>query len=122
MSARIHRNAQCGAGQDGELGAGVEAVNVFRGVGFGESEFLRFLQGVGKRNSGAFDSGQDVIAGAVENAAELDEFVSGETFLQAGDDGDASGNRGSECDVRVVLRARGESVRCRAGRSVACWR
>ena len=109
-------HAQSGAGQDGELGAGVEAVNVFGGIGFGETKLLRFFQRVGKRNSRAFDSRQDVVAGAVENAAELDEFVSGEAFLEAGDDGDASGNRGAECDVSVVLRGPGEPDRCRGGR------
>ncbi len=110
ISAGFTAHAQRGAGQDGELGAGVEAVNVFGGIGFGETELLRFFQRVGKRNSGAFDSGQDVIAGAVENAAELDEFVSGEAFLKAGDDGDASGNRSSECDVSVVLAGQADEI------------
>src|ERR1700690_795801 len=100
---RIHRDAQSSAGENSEFSPRVEAVNIFGRISFRKTELLRFLQRVCKRNSGAFNSRQDVIAGAVENAAELDQFVARETFLQAGDHRDTSRNRRAECNVCAVL-------------------
>src|SRR5207237_492430 len=51
----------------------------------------------------AFDPRQDVVAGAVQNSADLHQFVASQTLLQTGNDWNPSGYRRSECDVLVVL-------------------
>ncbi len=63
---------QSNSRQDHQLGARVQTIDVIGGIGFRESCALRFTESFGKRGTGLLDPGQDVVAGSVENAANLD--------------------------------------------------
>ena len=78
------------AGEDAELGAGVEAVDVGAWVGFGIAEGLRVGEDVGVVGSG-FHAAEHVVACAVEDAADAGDVVGGLAVEEAGDDGDAAG-------------------------------
>src|ERR1700676_300465 len=76
--------------EDGELGARVQAVDVFRRIGLGEAKLLRLTQSGGEGNAGALDLTKNVVAGAVENAADLEEFIARQSLMQSGNHGDAA--------------------------------
>ena len=72
---RLHRDvvdahdaAESDAGEDRQLGPGVVAVDVVGRVRLGVSEPLRFRQRVPEGQARALHSGQDVVAGAVQDA------------------------------------------------------
>src|ERR1700676_3301241 len=73
--------------EDGELGARVQAVDVFRRVGLSEAKLLSLTQSRGEGNAGALDLAENVVAGAVENAADLEEFIAGQSLMQSGNHG-----------------------------------
>ena len=54
-----------------ELVRGVEAADVESGIGLGIAERLRFLQHIGEAPPLVGHLGEDVVAGAVENAEDL---------------------------------------------------
>jgi len=83
--------AEGDAGEDAELGAGVEAVDVGGGVGFGVTEGLGFFEDFGVVGSG-FHGAEDEVAGAVDDAADAGDLISAEALRHAGDDGDAAGD------------------------------
>ena len=90
------------AGEDAELGAGVEAVDVGGGIGFGVTELL----GVGEDGGvvgASLHAGEDVVAGAVDDAAEAGDLVAAEALKHAGDDGDSAGDGCSVDELDVVL-------------------
>ena len=62
--------AKSEGGQKGAFGAGVEAVEVGAGVGFGIAEALGFGENGFEGGAVAFDFGEDVVAGSVEDAVE----------------------------------------------------
>jgi hypothetical protein len=99
----VDRDTQAGASENRELRSWVESIDIFRRVGFGEAEPLRFRQSFSEGNARALDSRQDVIAGPVEDAAELDQFIAGETFLEPSDDGNATRHGRTEGDVLIVF-------------------
>src|SRR5580692_971377 len=87
----VDAGADSDAGENDEFGASVVAVHVFAGIGFGVAKFLRVSENVGKGCAG-FHAAEDVVAGAVEDAFNAGDAVTGEPLLQAGDDGDTAGD------------------------------
>jgi len=72
---------QSHAAQNRDLGASVVTVNIFGGIRFRKTELLGFRKSFGERNSCALNALKNLIAGSVENPAQLNQFVSGQTFL-----------------------------------------
>ena len=81
------------AGKDGQLVRGIDAVNVEARIGLGIAQFLGFLQHLVKAPAFLFHGGQDVIAGAVEDAIDAADLVGGRAFAHALDDRNAAGDR-----------------------------
>ena len=81
------------AGQDRKLLRGVVAIDVERRIGLGIAEPLRVLQAFGKRQAFLLHPGQDVIAGAVEDAVDAVDGGAGQPLAQRLDDGDRSAHR-----------------------------
>ena len=104
---RIDDDAQRQAHEDGELGARVEAADVFSGIGFGIAFGLRL--GQHGRILGAFiHFAEDEVAGAVENAFHALDAIAGETLLEAGDHRNAAGN--SSAILQVSALGRGQPL------------
>lgn len=81
----IHRalsnfRAESEAGENGKLLRGIVAVDVEGRVGLGIAEALRILEALGKRQALLLHPGQDVIAGAVEDAIDAVDAGSRKTF------------------------------------------
>jgi len=76
-----------------------------RRVGFRVASRLRFGQRLGKWELGRLHAAQDVRAGAVQDAAHLDQPIARQTFLKRSQDGDSAGNRGLEAEL-LAARAR----------------
>ena len=94
----IDAGAERDAGEDDQLGAGVVAVDVFAGIGFGVAELLRVVENVGEGCAG-FHAAENVVAGAVENGFDAGDAIAGKSLLQAGNDGNASGDG---CSIEKV--------------------
>ena len=94
--AEIHRAAEGEGGEDGELVGGVDAVHVEGGVGFGVAELLGVGQHFGEFAAALAHHGEDVVAGAVEDAGDAGDAVAGEALAQGLDDRDAAGHGGFE--------------------------
>src|SRR6202795_470265 len=105
---------QCDPREDGELGARVQAVDVFRGIGLGEAKLLRLAKSGGEGNAGALDLAENVVAGAVENAADLEEFIAGQSLMQSGNHGDAARYGGAKLDLLIHLAGQGDQLRATA--------
>ena len=91
------------AGQDGELLRGVVAVDVERRIGLGVAEPLRVLQAFGERQAFLLHPGQDVIAGAVEDAVDAVDVGAGEALAQGLDHRDGGADRRLEIQRAAVL-------------------
>src|SRR4051812_9277784 len=63
----VDLGAKSKAGEDRKLMGSVEATDVKCGIGFGIAEPLRFLQASRKRQPLLVHTGEDIVAGAVEN-------------------------------------------------------
>ena len=74
---------QANANQDGELGAGVKAVDVLGRIGLRESQLLRFAQSGCERDAINLNLAEDVIARAIEDAADPEQFIARETFVES---------------------------------------
>ena len=98
-----HLRAEGEAGQQRELVGGVEAADVEGRIGLRVALGLRLLQHVGERAALLLHLGQDVVAGAVEDAVDAAHLVAGERLAQGLDDGDAAGDRGLEVERDAVL-------------------
>src|SRR6202163_2830577 len=81
------------AGKNCKLLGGVMTVDVERRIGLGITKALRVLQAFGERQSFLFHPGQDVVAGAVEDAVNAIDVGTGEAFAQGFDDGNRSADR-----------------------------
>ena len=82
------------------------AIDVEGRIGLGVAEPLRILQAFGERQSFLFHTGQDVIAGAVEDAIDAIDAGAGKPFAKGLDDRDRRADRGLE-----IQGAANESVR-----------
>ena len=92
---------QCG--QQHQLAARVVAIHVGARVGFGVSQALRLGDHGLHRGAGLFDLGQDVVAGAVENAVQRLHAVARDALAQHGVDRNAAAHRRlhGEIDARL---------------------
>src|SRR5439155_26593092 len=82
--------------QNGELGAGVAAIEIFRGVGLGVSTGLCFFERFAERNARILDAAKYVVAGAVENSCDAMQSISAEACAKGGEDRHSSRHRGAE--------------------------
>ena len=95
-------------GEDDGLVGGIPAGDVESGVGFGEAFVLGFLEGVLVAETGQGHAGEDVIAGAVDDAVDGDDVIADEALLEDLDDGDATGDGGFEVDGDAAFLSEGE--------------
>ena len=93
---QIGRGAEGQAGQQRQLVRGVAAADVQGGIGLGIALGLRLLQHLGEGAARRFHFGEDVIAGAVEDAFHRIDAMGDQAFAQGLDDGNAAGHRGLE--------------------------
>src|ERR1700682_4677909 len=102
---------QSDAREDGELGARVQAVDIFRRIGLGEAKLLRLPKSGGEGNGGALDLAENVVAGAVEKPAYLKEFTPGQAFMQPGNPGHAARHGGAKLDLLIHPPRQGDQLR-----------
>ena len=93
---RVNLGAEGEARQDGELVRGIEAFDVEGRVGFGIAETLRILEALGKGQPFEFHPGEDVVAGAVEDAVEARDRIARQGFAKRLDDRDSARGRSLE--------------------------
>src|SRR6476469_7069003 len=93
-----HLGAEREARQDRQLLRGIVAIDVKGWIGFGIAEPLRVLQAFGKRQALLLHPGQDVIAGAVEDAVDAVDAGSGQPLEERLDD------RNGRADRRLVIQ------------------
>ncbi len=86
-------------GEDGEFVCGVGAVDVEGGVCFGEAGGLGAAEGVGVGLLVLGHLGEDVVAGAVDDADDAGDVVGEEGLGECGDDGDGSAAGSFELDA-----------------------
>src|SRR5262249_643258 len=91
------------AGEQRHLPGGVAAGDIQRGVGFGKPLVLGFFQRLLVGPAVAGHSGEDDVAGAVDDADEGVDAIGGQATDQGVDDGDAAAGAGFEGDGGVVL-------------------
>ena len=84
------------AGQDGELVGRVDAVDIKAGIGLGIAHFLRVCENAIEIPPGFPHRGQDIIAGAVQNAVDPIDPVARKALAQRLDDRDAARHGGLE--------------------------
>src|ERR1700722_17037771 len=99
------------ANEDGEFCASIEAVDVLGGVGFSEAQLLRLAQRGGEGNAVAFDLRKDVIAGAVQDSADLEQFIARQALLETRDHRHSSGHGCAELDLLIHLAGQGDQFR-----------
>jgi len=62
--------------EDGKFCAGIGAVEILAGVGFGIAAGLRFLQSLAERYAIRLNAAENVVAGAVQNAGNAVQAIS----------------------------------------------
>ena len=80
----------------------VEAADIEGGVGFRITELLRLGETFAKGNLLRLHAGEDVIAGAVEDAVDARDLIAGEAVAQGLDDRNAAGNRRLEAERHAL--------------------
>ncbi len=80
-------------GEDGQLVRGVDTIDVGGRVGLGVAERLRLRQHVRELALLVAHGGQDVVAGAVQDAGHAADAVGGQPLAHGLDDGDAARDR-----------------------------
>ena len=71
---------------------GIDAVDVEGRIGFGVAELLRFGEHLVEAAPGLAHGGQDVVAGAVQDAVDAGDAVAGKALAHRFDDRNAAGN------------------------------
>ena len=102
-------------GEDRQLAAGIEAVNVSGGVSLSVAKALGFGQDVGEGGAVALDFGQNVVAGSIKDAVESFDPVAADAFAQDRMDRDAASDAGFHRDVRAVGDGRFDEGRALGG-------
>src|ERR1035441_1850690 len=97
-------------GQDANLMQRVVAVDVERRLGLGVPLRLGVLEDGVKIGPLHLHAGEDVIAGAVDDAVEVGDAVADKALAQGFDNGNAAANAGFVVQVRAVLPGRGEQL------------
>ena len=90
-------------GEDAQLPAGVLALHVGGGVLLGVAVGLGTREGLGKGNMVLDHAGEDIVGGAVQNAADLQDLIGGHALAQGPQDGDAPAHAGLKEIDGVVL-------------------
>ena len=85
------------------LAAASAAVDVLGRIRLGKAGRLRFGQRLGKRQLRRLHAAQDVRARAVQNAADFDQPIAGQPFLQRAQHRNAAGDR--RLEPQLLLRA-----------------
>ena len=100
-----HRDvaAEGDGAEHADLVGGVDAVDVERGFGLGVALLLGLGEDLLERPAVALHRGEDVVAGAVEDADHLVDAVGGEAFADRLDDRDAPADAGLEAQVDAVF-------------------
>ncbi len=88
--------------QDRELLRGIEALDIESRIGLGIAEPLRILQAFGEGQLVLLHAGQDVIAGAVQDAVDAREGIAGKALAQGLDDRNGAADRGLEVERDAV--------------------
>ena len=97
--------AEGDGGKDAQLAAGVVALHVGGGVLLGVAVGLGSLQGLLEGDPVLDHPGEDVVAGAVEDAADLQDVVGGHALAEGPQDGDAPAHAGlKEVDHPMLRR------------------
>ena len=100
---RIDLAAQADRNQNGDLRARVVAVDIGRRIRLGVTERLRLFQRIGKREPRAVHAGEDVVAGAVQDAGHAQQPIAGEPFPDGANDRNAAGHRRLEQQLALML-------------------
>ena len=98
-----HARAERQAGQQGELVRRVEAADVEGRIGLGVALGLRFREHVGELALVLLHLGQDVVAGAVQDAVDAAHLVGRQRLAQRLDDRDGAGDRRLEVEGNAAL-------------------
>ena len=98
----VELEVQRAAGEDAELGARVEAVDVGGGVGLGVAGGLGLGEGLGEAGAGLHVR-EDEVAGAVDDAGDARDAIALQALQDGGNDGDATGDGRVEEQLRAVL-------------------
>ena len=93
-SGEIDSRAKRHRRQQGQLVGRVHAVDIEGRVGLGIAKLLRLGQHVGEIAAGLAHGGQDIVAGAVQDAVQAGDPVAGQPLAQRPDNRDAAGHRG----------------------------
>ena len=107
--------------QDRQLVRGVETADIEGRIGLRVAQLLRFLQHVGELAALAGHLGENVIAGAVEDAEYALDAVAGEALAQGLDDGNAAGDRGLETERGAVALGQPRKPAAVMGNAAPCW-
>ena len=91
---RVEAFAEGDGGEQGQFRTGVETVHVGRRIGLGVTEPLGFGEHGFKRRPVLFNLGQDVIAGAVQDAEECLDAVTADALAQGGVNRDTAADGG----------------------------
>ena len=105
---RLHPETVGQRGQDADLVQRIVTVDVQRRLGLGIALGLRVLEHLVEIRPLLLHPGEDVIAGAIDDAVELRDAVADKPFAQRFDDGDAAAHAGLVIEVGPVLPGRGE--------------
>ena len=100
---KLQRNTEGDGGDDGELVRRVHAFHVEGRVRFRVAQALRFFQHFLEGAPALLHLGEDVVAGAVDNARHPVDVVGGQAFTQGFQNRDAAGHRRFEGYVHAVL-------------------
>ena len=108
--------------QQGELVRRIDAVDVEARIGLGIAQTLRFGEHLVERAPALAHVGEDVVAGAVQDAVDPLDPVAGQALAQGLDDRDAAGHGGLETDRGAIGLGEVGEQRRRGGRAAPCWR
>ena len=108
--ARVHPKPVRQRRQDADLVQRIMAVNVERGLRLGVTLRLGVLEHGIEIRALELHPGEDVIAGAVDDAIEMGDAVADETFAQALDDGNAAADAGFVVNVGSIFPRSGEEL------------
>ncbi len=109
-AGEVDPGAERGTGQHRELVRGIDAVHVEAGIGLGVARRLRLGQHDVELAAGFAHGGEDVVAGAVEDAVEPRHAVADQALAQCLDDRDAAGDRCLEGQDGALLLGDGGEV------------
>src|SRR5262245_4886929 len=102
--------AECETGEDCELLRGVVALDIEAGIGLGVTKPLRFLQTFVERDFFLLHPRQDVVAGAVQDAVDALERITGHSFPQCLYDRNGSAHRRLKIQGHVLAFRHGRKL------------